>query len=333
MEAKNSIPVIEKVYLSNYHINGGNFKISDGTLETSLKSLAQQYHINYKNIIYSMENTLIEHMTFINCYNEEHDVFYWYLPKNNYTLSFLPGNLKYVANSIVDNANILVTINGYDVTNLDSNFMRYWFILVARRWAYRKTIYGDTVISYDMTINTLLEACCDIWWKKFQAGTLVEDMKKKSIKNCGCKTITRGGNLTAKEKNSISHMKLSVDKRSEVIRLRFEEGKSYGDISKLTGIIRPTVQKICFAYEKKQITPGSIQQNGDSQGILPGSIQLDFYEKETVPTLNSIEYNSLEQGGPGSIQQPATLQANQAVGNENIFNDDDLREYFNSIEI
>jgi len=211
--------------------------------------------------------------------------------------------------------------------------MRYWFILVAREWSYRKTIFGDKVISYDMTVNELLEACCDIWWKKFLAGTLIDDMRKKSINNCGCKTITRGGNLTPKEKNSLSHRKYEDEKREDVIRLRFEEGKSYGDIEKLTGVKRPAIQKMCKTYEKKHLNPGSIQQNGDSQGILPGSIQQSIDEKITVPALDSIEYNSLEQHNPGSIQQPATLQVNQAAGEKNYLSDLSTYEFFNSVEI
>ena len=338
MESINHIQEVRKVYLSNYHISCGNFKISDNTLEKALISLTPD-NFDYRKIQYSIDYWLTKPMTFTDCYNKQHDVFYWYLPRKRYTLSFLPSNIKYFSNSVVDNANLLATINGIDITQSDAYKMRYWFILVARIWAYRKVICGERIISYDMTINEFLDACCNTWWNKFREETIVEDMKKKSIKNCGCKTITRGGNLSAAEKNSISHRKYDDSKRDLVIHMKFVEGKSYNDIAKVTGILRTTVQKICNTYKKRehgsiqQLTPGSIQQPGISGSFTPGSIQQIPEEKITVPTLNSNELYSLECKVSGSIQQPATLQANQANQLDAFFKKNDLYGNWEEFEI
>lgn len=225
---------------SEYYIKTGDFGITDKSLEVALKYLAKQYKLKYKNIVFEAHYDDV--ITFVDCYNEEKDIYYFKLPAFTYTgLRFTKKNLQ--VDRIVDNACILATINGENIYDVFK--MRYYILWIARKYAHR-TKTG--LIVSDININYLLSICCDNLQIKIDNDTVDKCTIEQSKRNCNTKRTTVG-NISSSEKNSLSHEHKFTDEEIHYIRC-------WRNIDGLS--LRKTKEQF-ECYFKKKISIKSIQ--------------------------------------------------------------------------
>lgn len=279
MEGINSIHETSKLYLSPYTIPNGNVVVTHDSLKISIRSLSKEYQLQCK--IYSMAYKFNEPVTFTNCYNAQHG-YYYSMPKYVYRLK-----KGYGVTGMVNNANILATINNYPL--VDVYKMRFWFLLVAYAYGYTNK---------DITINDLLTKCCVEWKKLYDDGTLVNHMLNQSIKNVGRKTFTVG-NVSATEKNRLSHDVKFSEEEIHYIKCWRAEGLSYRKIQvefKLTfdkPISYKSVYDICNPKEQ------CMEQTAPSGNHMPANLQ-DTIENEPNSALDVVEEEQcLETTAPG----------------------------------
>ena len=292
MEAINHIRETSKLYLSPYTIPIGNVVVTHDSLKISIRSLSKEYQLQCK--IYSMAYKFNEPVTFTNCYNAQHG-YYYSMPKYVYKLK-----KGYGVTGMVNNANILATINNYPL--VDVYKMRFWFLLMAYTYGYTNK---------DITINDLLTKCCVEWKKLYDDGTLVNHMLNQSIKNVGRKTFTVG-NVSATEKNRLSHdVKFSEEEREFVLfcknvnELSYRKTKAEFESRYGKEISLKTMQDIVKGHKEEQC----LEQTAPSGIHMPANLQ-DTIENEPNSTLDVVdEKQCLETTATGGIQSLDVVEA------------------------
>lgn len=286
--SKNYISETSKIYLSHYTIPNGNVVITHDSLKISICSLSKEYQIQCK--IYSMAYKFNEPVTFTDCYNPQHG-YYYCMPKYVYKLK-----KGYGVTGIVNNANILATINNFPL--VDVYQMRFWFLLVAYTYGYTNK---------DITINDLLMKCCAEWKKLYDDGIMLNCMLKQSIKNVGHKTFTVG-NISATEKNRLSHdVKFNEEEREFVLfcknvdELSYRKTKVEFELRYKKDISVKMIQDIVKAYKEEKYL----------ETTAPGGIQFLDAQDDTVTDWKNQENeeSDLEITAPGGIQPLDVVEA------------------------
>lgn len=238
--------------MNNLHVKPGSVKITDKSLQASLKYLAKEHQINYKNLKFKRDfsqflSSYTPYIIFENCYCPEIKLYYLTLPKFTYhAISLKKKSLS--VNSIVCNAYILAYINNVEVKNFQ--IMRYFILWVCRQYSHRTK---NNLISSDMTVNELIDISIKYLQDLIENDTLIPHVIEQSRKNCGKIKKIIIGNVSTNKKQSIINQKFTPAEISYVENLH-KQGSSYSEIIKFfensynKKISKTSVQRIIKKY-------------------------------------------------------------------------------------
>lgn len=202
--------------MTEYYIKTGEYRITNASILTNLKYLSKKYEIDYKNLVFDIDNNFKEPITFRNCIGPNNEI-YLNLPNKQYKLVFNENTVKgKTIDSVVNNACILAIMNSEDIHDIER--MRYYILEFAGSHLNNKT-------SSTVTVNELLFLCCCNLKGKITNNTIEDEILEQCRKNCKHKVVTKG-QISSSEKKSLSHMKFGDEER-DYVKFLFSEGYSY----------------------------------------------------------------------------------------------------------